>query len=338
MSLGPLMIDLKGTSLSEQERVWLQEPVVGGVILFSRNFVDLEQLRYLVDEIHDIRDPALLVAVDQEGGRVQRFREPFTVLPPMASLGRLYDKDTSQALEAAHLFGWTMASELRAMGVDISFAPVVDLDRGLAEVIGDRALHREAEGVSKLALQIAAGMHRAGMCVVAKHFPSHAGVTVDSHEQLPVDHRPLGGLSDDLVPYQHLIEAGIEGVMLGHVQFPEVDARPASCSSYWIKEHLKAQMGFEGVVISDDIAMVGAAGSGSFGQRAEAALNAGADMVLLCNSPDKIFRVIDHLVDYGGDCEVMANLRGRDCRSWDTLRASDSWRKADERISILKNK
>ena len=337
MSLGPLMIDLKGTSLSEQERAWLQEPVVGGVILFSRNFVDLEQLRYLVDEIHDIRDPALLVAVDQEGGRVQRFREPFTVLPPMESLGRLYDKNTSQALEAAYLFGWTMASELRAMGVDISFAPVVDLDRGLAEVIGDRALHREAEGVSKLALQIAAGMHRAGMCVVAKHFPSHAGVAVDSHEQLPVDHRPLGGLSDDLVPYQHLIEAGIEGVMLGHVQFPEVDARPASCSSYWIKEHLKAQMGFEGVVISDDIAMAGAAGFGSLGQRVEVALNAGSDMVLLCNSPDEISGVIDHLVDYGGDCEIMANLRGRDCRSWDTLRASDSWRKADKCISSLKN-
>ena len=331
------MIDLKGTSLSEQERAWLQEPVMGGVILFSRNFVDLEQLRYLVDEIHDIRDPALLVAVDQEGGRVQRFREPFTVLPPMESLGRLYDKDTSQALEVAHLFGWTMASELRAIGVDISFAPVVDLDRGLAKVIGDRALHREAEVVSKLALQIAAGMHRAGMCVVVKHFPSHAGVAEDSHEQLPIDRRPLGGLSDDLIPYQHLIKAGIEGVMLGHVQFPEVDARPASCSSYWVKEHLKAQMGFEGVVISDDIAMAGAAGFGSLGQRVEVALNAGSDMVLLCNSPDEISEVIDHLVDYGGDCEIMANLRGRDCRSWDTLRASDSWRKADERISSLKN-
>ena len=337
MSLGPLMIDLKGTSLSKQEQAWLQEPIVGGVILFSRNFLDLEQLRYLVNEIHDIRDPALLVAVDQEGGRVQRFREPFTVLPPMASLGRFYDKDASQALEVSHLFGWMMASELRAIGVDISFAPVVDIDRGLAKVIGDRALHREAEVVSKLALRIAAGMQRAGMCVVAKHFPSHAGVVVDSHEQLPIDHRPLDGLSDDLAPYQHLIKAGIEGVMLGHVQFPEVDALPASCSSYWIKEHLKTQMGFGGVVISDDIAMAGAAGSGSFGQRAEAVLNAGSDVVLLCNSPEKISGVIDYLVDYKGDCEIMASLRGRDCSSWSALRASDFWREADKRISILKN-
>ena len=164
-----------------------------------------------------------------------------------------------------------------------------------------------------------------------------AGVAADSHEQLPIDHRPLGGLSDDLVPYQHLIKAGIEGVMLGHVQFPEVDARPASCSSYWIKEHLKTQMGFMGTVISDDIAMAGAAGSGSFEQRAEAALDAGSDIVLLCNSPDKISKVIDHLADYEGDCETMANLRGRDCKTWNALRASDFWQEAKEIISILKN-
>ena len=335
MSLGPLMIDLKGASLSEQERVWLQEPRVGGVILFSRNFVDVEQIRCLVAEIHDIRDPALLVAVDQEGGRVQRFREPFTVLPPMASLGRFYDEDVSGSLETAHALGWTMASELRAVGVDINFAPVVDLDRGLADVIGDRALHCDAEVVTKLALQITVGMHDAGMCTVAKHFPSHAGVTADSHQQLPADRRSLGELSGDLVPYQHLIEAGIEGVMLAHVRFPEVDAEPASCSSYWIKEHLKAQMGFEGVVISDDIAMAGASGSSSFGHRAEASLKAGADMILLCNSPNEVPGVIDHLADYEGDCEIMASLRGRDCGSWNTLHASDFWRKASERVSFL---
>ena len=285
-SLGPLMIDLKGPELDAEERSWLQSPAVGGVILFTRNFADLEQLGRLIGEIHAARSPPLLVAVDHEGGRVQRFRQPFTELPPMRSLGRAHDRDPKEALEAAHAFGWLMASELRALDVDLSFAPVVDLDLGLSDVIGDRALHPGADAVSALSAAFAAGANAAGMAVTAKHFPTHAGARADSHTALAVDDRSLDQLTGDLAPYRHLIAEGLESVMVGHVIFPAVDPLPASLSPFWMREQLRDRLGFDGAVLSDDMSMAGADVGGDCGQRILQSLEAGCDMVLLCNAPE----------------------------------------------------
>ena len=209
MSLGPLMIDLRGTTLEPDEREWLESPLVGGVILFTRNFASVEQLAALVADIHAVRQPPLLVTVDHEGGRVQRFREPFFRLPPLRALGRLYDEDRELALRTAGACGWLMAAELRAVGVDLSFTPCVDLDLGLADVIGDRALHREAAAVAALARRFAAGAKKAGMAITAKHFPTHAGAHSDSHTEFAVDNRELADLDDDLKPYRDLIRNGL---------------------------------------------------------------------------------------------------------------------------------
>ena len=205
MSLGPLMIDLRGTAIAADERTWLESPLVGGVILFSRNFGSLEQLTELVTELHAIRTPPLLVTVDHVGGRVQRFKEPFFRLPPFRALGRLYDEDPQTALKTAASFGWLMAAELRAVGIDMSFTPCVDRDLGLSEVIGDRALHSDARAVAALARRIMAGAKRAGMAATAKHFPTHAGARSDSHTDLAVDRRELAELDDDLLPYREPI-------------------------------------------------------------------------------------------------------------------------------------
>ena len=231
MSLGPLMIDLRGKTLAADEREWLQSPLVGGVILFTRNFANVEQLAQLVAEIHAVRQPPLLVTVDQEGGRVQRFREPFVRLPPLRALGRLYDEERELALKVAGACGWLMAAELRAVGVDLSFAPCVDLDRGLAMVIGDRALHPEASVVATLARRFAAGAKKAGMPITAKHFPTHAGAHSDSHTEFAVDNRGLAELDDDLKPYRDLIANGLPAVMVAHVSFPAVDPRPTTTSA-----------------------------------------------------------------------------------------------------------
>ena len=216
MSLGPLMIDLRGTAIAADERAWLESPLVGGVILFSRNFADREQLTELVTELHAIRTPPLLVTVDHEGGRVQRFKEPFFRLPPFRALGRLYDEDPQVALKTAASFGWLMAAELRAVGIDMSFTPCIDRDLGLSEVIGDRALHSDARAVSALARRIIAGAKRAGMAATAKHFPTHAGARSDSHTDLAVDRRELAELDDDLLPYRELIRNGLPAVMIAH--------------------------------------------------------------------------------------------------------------------------
>ena len=326
-SLGPLMIDLKGPELDAEERSWLQSPAVGGVILFTRNFADLEQLGRLIGEIHAARSPPLLVAVDHEGGRVQRFRQPFTELPPMRSLGRAHDRDPKEALEAAHAFGWLMASELRALDVDLSFAPVVDLDLGLSDVIGDRALHPGADAVSALSAAFAAGANAAGMAVTAKHFPTHAGARADSHTALAVDDRSLDQLTGDLAPYRHLIAEGLESVMVGHVIFPAVDPLPASLSPFWMREQLRDRLGFDGAVLSDDMSMAGADVGGDCGQRILQSLEAGCDMVLLCNAPEEIPGAIDALADYRNpESEPrLARLRGGARTDWEELRVSDQW-------------
>jgi len=336
-SLGPLMIDLKGTGLDVEEREWLQAPAVGGVILFTRNFIDLEQLGRLVGEIHAARSPPLLVAVDHEGGRVQRFRRPFTALPPMRALGHLHDRDPDEALRAARTFGWVMASELRALDIDLSFAPVIDLDLGMAEVIGDRALHPGAAVVSALSVEFSAGANAAGMAVTAKHFPTHAGARADSHTALAVDDRDLDQLTDDLAPYRHLIAAGLESVMVGHVIFSEVDPLPASLSPYWMREQLRDRLGFDGAVLSDDMSMAGADVGGDCGQRILQSLEAGCDMVLLCNAPGEIPGAIDALADYRNPASGprLDRLRGGARTAWKNLRESEQWRTARGLLDAL---
>ena len=336
MSLGPLMIDLRGTAIAADERKWLESPLVGGVILFTRNFASREQLTSLVAELHAIRQPPLLVTVDHEGGRVQRFREPFFRLPPLRALGRWYDEDPERALRTAAAFGWLMAAELRAVGIDMSFTPCVDRDLGLSEVIGDRALHKDARAVAALARRIMAGAKRAGMAATAKHFPTHAGARSDSHIDVAVDGREFTELDDDLLPYRELIANGLPAVMVAHVSFPAVDETPASLSSRWINT-LRESLAFTGAVIADDVSMAGASVAGSVASRARRALDAGCDLVLLCNSPDEVPGVLDVLDGYLNPSAQVAltRLHGRGGIGWDELHESVEWRKAQAAIAPL---
>jgi beta-N-acetylhexosaminidase len=331
------MISIRGTALDAEEQGWLQSPAVGGVILFTRNFVAPDQLRQLVSAIHALRSPPLLVAVDHEGGRVQRFRDPFVVLPAMRALGHLYDVDARAGRRTAVECGWLMASELLAVGIDLSFAPCVDLDLGLAEVIGDRAFHRDAEAVADLAGAFADGMLAAGMVPTAKHFPTHAGAHADSHTDLAVDRRDYALLFDDLLPYRRLIAAGLHSIMVGHVSFPSLDELPASLSRWWIQTELRGELGFSGAVISDDMHMAGAAPWGTHAERVARALAAGCDLVLLCNCPDVLGAVIASLDAYNDPVAQLRlmRLRGRPGPDLETLRRTARWQRARDLIAGL---
>ena len=250
MTLGPVMLDLRGPELTAGEAEMLAHPAVGGVILFTRNYESPGQLEALTAAVHAVRRPSLLVAVDQEGGRVQRFREGFTPLPPVHLLGHHYDLDEAAALELAETCGWLMAAELRAAGVDLSFAPVLDLDRGVSEVIGDRAFHRDPEAVSRLAGRYAAGMRSAGMFATGKHFPGHGGVVADSHLSLPEDRRAYPDLLEDLRPYERLIAQGLGAVMVAHVVYSRLDPLPASFSRWWLAQELRTRLRFRGLLSS----------------------------------------------------------------------------------------
>lgn len=307
MTLGPLMIDVAGPELSAVDIERLRHPLAGGVILFSRNFVDAEQVRVLTAAIHSVRSPPLLVAVDQEGGRVQRFRSGFYELPPAGWLGHQYSLDQERGRRLAWTAGWLMATELLAVGVDFSFAPVVDLDYGVSSVIGDRAFHADPEAVTGLALAWMQGMRRAGMAAVAKHFPGHGRVVADSHHELPVDTRTYEALFDDLVPYEHLVDQGLAGVMMAHVRYPEVAPEIASLSPWWIREELRKRLGFRGVVFSDDLSMLALAAEGSMTDRVRLSLGAGADMALVCNDSAAVDSVLDDLAS-GVDAAVAARL------------------------------
>lgn len=285
-ALGPVMLDVAGTELSDEERATLRHPLVGGVILFSRNFASVEQLAQLTVQIHGVRQAPLLIAVDHEGGRVQRFRHGFTPLPPMRALGLMWSRDQTAALQAARATGYVLAAELRACGVDLSFTPVLDLDHGPSGVIGNRSFHREAEAVVDLAGALIEGLRQAGMSSVGKHFPGHGFVSADSHVALPVDHRSYKDIAaDDLVPFQKLARS-MGGVMPAHIIYDQVDARhPAGFSPSWLKLVLRERLGFDGLVFSDDLSMEGASTAGGIVERAEAARSAGCDMVLVCNAP-----------------------------------------------------
>ena len=283
---GPLMLDVAGLELSAEERERVAHPLVGGVILFTRNYAAAAQLDALTAAIRACRDPAPLIAVDHEGGRVQRFRDGFTPIPAMRTLGELWDRDVAAATSEARRIGATIAGEIGARGIDFSFAPVLDLDYGRSGVIGDRAFHRNPNAVAHLAAAFRVGLRAGGMASVAKHFPGHGFVAADSHHETPVDPRPLLALEkDDLVPFGALIRQGVEGVMPAHVVYQDVDARPAGFSRAWLQDILRRRLGFDGVVFSDDLSMAGARLDGDIVDRADAALEAGCDMVLLCNDP-----------------------------------------------------
>jgi beta-N-acetylhexosaminidase len=334
MTLGPLMIDVQGKVLTAEDRELLAHPLVGAVILFTRNFESVEQLTRLVAEIKVARTPSLLVTVDHEGGRVQRFRQGFTVLPSMRLIGREYDLDAATGKLLARQCGWLMAAELLAVGIDMSFAPCVDLDYGVSSVIGDRAFHRDPRVVADLAISFMGGMREAGMIATAKHFPGHGAVVPDSHVAMPVDRRALADMDDDIYPYQRLIDNGLASVMAAHVVFSDVDGMPAGFSRRWMQEELRGRLGFDGAIFTDDLSMAGAAVVGGMPERAQTALEAGCDVLSCCNNRQGVLQVIDSLRGSGDPLSQvrMARLHGRTGPNRETLVASANWRACESAI------
>jgi beta-N-acetylhexosaminidase len=332
------MMDLAGTRISDTERLLLRDEQVGGVILFTRNFDSIEQIIDLIEQIHALRSPHLLVAIDHEGGRVQRFHEGFTRLPPAAVFGRMFHQQPDSAREYARQTGWLMAAELRAIGVDFSFAPVLDLAHGVSGVIGDRAFHARADIVATLSYAYMYGMLMAGMHAVGKHFPGHGGVAEDSHLELPIDHRDLETLlREDIVPFEKMIQNDLAGIMPAHVIYDRVDDKPAGYSRVWLQDILRKRLHFQGVIFSDDLSMEAAGVAGDFGSRAIRALEAGCDMVLVCNHPEGVADVVARLAGYTSPVSQMRLIRmhGRGHTSRETLRASDDWKRVSARVAEL---
>ena len=308
LPLGPVVLDVGGTALTDADRARLAHPLAGGVILFSRNYASPEQLALLTAGIHAVRNPPLVIAVDHEGGRVQRFRDGFTAIPPMRALGREWDADRTRARALAQEVGFVLAAELRAHGVDLTFAPVLDVDFGSSSVIGDRALHSDPQVIAELARALVRGFKAAGMSAVGKHFPGHGHVRADSHLEVPVDDRSYADIeSHDLVPFRRLAAAGLGGVMPAHVIYPQVDGQPAGYSAVWLKRILREELAFGGVVFSDDLSMEGAKVAGGIVARAQAALGAGCDMVLVCNDPGAADELLAGL-DYATPPATLARL------------------------------
>ncbi|QSA99101.1 beta-N-acetylhexosaminidase [Methylococcus sp. EFPC2] len=329
------MFDLREATLAPDEKELLKHPAAGGIILFTRNFVSPEQVSGLIADIRAVR-PELLIAVDHEGGRVQRFREGFTRLPPAAAYAQAWSGERLRtALETA---GWLLAAELRAVGVDFSFAPVLDVDCGVSEIIGDRAFSRDPQEVADYASTFASGLRRAGMAAVGKHFPGHGAVALDSHLTLPVDPRPYAEIeARDLLPFQALIAQGLEAVMPAHVVYSAVDSRPAGFSPYWIKTVLRERLGFDGAVFSDDLSMEGAAGVGGYAERTRLALEAGCDVVLVCNRPEAIAEVLESAASHSSlpRQDRLERLRGRYAIDRTELLQSSEWRQAVAALAEL---
>ena len=326
-----MVVDVLGATLTDEDRQRIRHPAAGAVILFARNYENPEQLAQLTADIERQREPALPVCVDHEGGRVQRFREGFTAIPPMRALGKLWDRDRDAAKEAATSIGYVIAAKLGAHGVDFSFSPVLDLDYGGSSVIGDRALHFDPAAVGALGACLVKGLAQGGVAAVAKHFPGHGYAAADSHVAVPRDERTFKQIArKDIAPYKPVIEAGLAAVMPAHVIYSEVDSQPAGYSAHWLREVLRKQLGFEGIVFSDDLSMEGAAVAGGPPERARAALAAGCDMVLLCNNPAGLDELLESLKEVQlaqpERLERMKKQGGRD------LRKSVAYREAQESL------
>jgi beta-N-acetylhexosaminidase len=332
------MVDIAGTELSAEDVGVLTHPLVGSVLLFTRNYTDPGQITALTAAIRALRSPHLLIAVDHEGGRVQRFREGFTRLPAARLLGRQYDEDRRDGLALAQSVGWLLAAELRAVGVDFSFAPCADLDYGVSEIIGDRAFHSDPDSVAALAVATLTGMREAGMAGVAKHFPGHGAVVADSHVALPVDRREFADLEGDIRPYRPLIDNNVPGIMAAHVVFPAIDALPASLSKRWITGVLRGELGFHGCVFADDLSMAGAVAFGNVVERAELAIAAGCDVLPICNDRHSVELALERL---GADAVSAASqarlvrMRARGEAPAD-LHGNRHWQETAARIAALR--
>ncbi len=335
MSLGPLMLDVAGLSLNSEDREVLNHPLVGGVILFSRNYESPKQVTSLISEIHSLRKTPLLVAVDQEGGRVQRFQNGFTRLPPVADLGIIFNKDRKLARQLAEQTGWINAAELREVGADLSFAPVLDLDFSVSSVIGDRAFHRSPEVVADLAHCYMRGMEQAGMAAVGKHFPGHGAIAADSHETISIDERSYNDIrNEDMLAFERMIHFGIPAIMIAHIIYSQCHEQPAGFSGYWLKEVLRSELDFKGAIFSDDLSMKGAAGLGDIVDRAEACMQAGCDMFLVCNDRDSAVKVIDGMkpeVNPASNSRLL-RLQGRNILGSTPVRDSQYWHQAAKAV------
>lgn len=341
MGIGPVMLDVVGKTLSAEDQQRLRHPLVGGVILFARNYESPGQLAELTASIRAVRTPPLLISVDHEGGRVQRFREGFSKIPPMRELGKIWDAYPKRAKHLAEQIGWVIASELRAHGVDFSYTPVLDMDYGSSGVIGDRAFHHEAQAIAELAHGLIVGMKKAGMASVGKHFPGHGFVRADSHLEIPVDDRRFADLEmDDLIPFRQMIGFGLTAVMPAHVIYSQIDSQPAGFSKVWLKNILRGELGFEGCIFSDDLSMEGATVAGGIVQRAEAALHAGCDMVLVCNKPasaDELLAGLKWEIPAASKARLM-HMRGRSQpESMTQLLENNEFIKALHEISTVGN-
>ncbi|NVK39712.1 MAG: beta-N-acetylhexosaminidase [Oceanospirillaceae bacterium] len=325
MTAPVLMLDLEGTQLTAEEAARLTRPGVGGLILFSRNYQNPDQLRELVASVRAVA-PGLLIAVDHEGGRVQRFRDGFTWLPPMGALARRYTADQGAALAEAKELGWLMASELVALDIDLSFAPVLDLDYGRSRVIGDRAFGSDPAAVAALAGAFVCGMGEAGMAATGKHFPGHGWAEADSHHEIPTDEREFGVIAAaDMQPFSVLIGEGLAGIMPAHVIYTAVDDRPAGFSRHWLQRVLRGELGFDGVIFSDDLSMEGAGFAGGYSARAARALEAGCDMLLVCNNPQGACEVLDWLDEHpAAPGRDPVRLRRRQVSSPDSVRLASA--------------
>ena len=327
-----LVIGVAGTELNARERDWLQHDACAGVILFSRNFASKAQVAELAQSIREAAPRPQLVCVDQEGGRVQRFREGYSALPSLEGFGRLYARDPVAALELAQEHAWLMASEVRASGVDLSFAPVVDLGRG-NRAIGDRAFSPEPEVVAEFTRAYVRGMHAAGMAATLKHFPGHGSVLEDTHFDDAVDPRPLGDIRAlDLVPFAAGIEAKADAVMMAHVVYPAVAPEPAGYSKRWIEDILRGEMGFKGVVFSDDIGMAAAFSAGGVKARIDAHLDAGCDVVLVCH-PELVEESLVAVAGRKLNTMALAGLIGRGAMGWEGLLAEARYGTAQARLT-----
>ncbi len=332
---GVVMLDLKGLTVEVEERQLLTHPQVGGVILFSRNYASVEQLEDLIASIKQCNDH-LLVAVDQEGGRVQRFRDQFLTLPELRAIGVEYEKDPEQGIAAAKLCAWAMAAELMQFGVDISFAPVLDLFDVNSPVIKERAFSNDGATVGKIGLAYIEGMQEAGMAATGKHFPGHGKVSADSHTELPTDTRSLDEIREnDLIPFAKCIQS-LDAIMPAHIVYPQVDENCAGFSKVWIEGLLRAELGFDGVVFSDDLTMNAAHSAGTITERADLALAAGCDMVLVCNQPEQAAEVVSYLDEkqQAGNYRIGCML-AKNASKHAGLYESDRWQQAKELIGRL---